>query len=209
MARTSEDRGRRARRADANSQCESNGTGVMTLMQANRGPYHIVDADTSAVPFCSIGCVIVSQSTGGPVTAIALSVAAGNSLPWASALTSIPRLIKGHVAFHPALGGSPFATAGLAIASLGESYCTQGLNFLNSIGPGPIATNALHPCDVIHAVENSVLADLTQPTMDNLWRPFMQFTSNDLNLVVPSVIVAGAHRRSNRGPIGSCRSCRI
>lgn len=173
-----------------------NGTGVMTISPPGGYPYSIVPAtDTPQAPFCSQGCIIVSHSTGGPATAVALSIAAKpNSRSWwTPGLSLIPTYVKGHVALHPALSGSPLAALGLGVGAIGGAFCGQGAELINYLANAPIVPSGLDPCGAMQVLFSSALVDLAPPVMNLLWRPMMTYESGDPDKIVPSVIVAGAH----------------
>lgn len=91
------------------------GTNVYTLVR-NNGVLELQPLTTTNDPlrgvgFCTLKCVIVSHSTGGPLTNVAM--AEGSQM---SPATAIQRSIKAHVAIEPAFSGSNHANLALVAA---------------------------------------------------------------------------------------------
>lgn len=168
------------------------GTNVMTL-GTNDGP-GIVSAGLTTPGFCGRGCIIVSASTGGPLSIAATNIAANASRPWVTpSLRTLPTFIKGHVAFHPALGGAEIAWQALALVNGPTGRCTAVPDLLNGLGGGGWTAAIVSSCAAVRALNQTVLVDLTPPVMNQIWRPVMTASPSAITNVVPTLVVAGAH----------------
>lgn len=156
----------------------ANGTGV------------VEDATGSDRGFCETGCVVVSDSTGGPLVDAALAIASLTETPPFAALgdlTWLPPRIFTHVAFSPAFQGSHYATLaaalGWAVAFLGP-LC-ELVDW--------VMTNVFDitlPCGHSSDIARSALTDLAVPVMQAVWQPLVAATP------VPTLVAAGAHPTS-------------
>lgn len=174
------------------AQAIQHGTNVKTL-DMNQIGTPIVPAGLAGAGFCGRGCIVVSYSTGGPLSIAAMNVAANGSRPWVSSgLRQLPRSIKGHVAFHPALDGSEIAWHALTVSS-GGAGCAAFQNMVNAIHPGNSLPSAINGCVAANDLAQSVLHDLIPPVMHTLWRPIMAQTPSSTSVTVPTVVVAGTH----------------
>jgi hypothetical protein len=146
--------------------------------------------------FCVGGCVIVSHSTGGPVSDVAMSIAgktgdATNPLrPILGDLSFVPNHVKAHVALAPALSGSGLAAAavGAALFPADPVICPLGLSIYALLQgdnvPDPLAAGP--GCALISPIIlSSVLRDLAPIVMRSLWGPFIGSTP------VPVLTVTG------------------
>jgi hypothetical protein len=169
-----------------------NGTNVMTLDLS--GSPTMVGAGLTRSGFCGRGCIMISGSTGGPLAVSAMNIAANASRPWTtSSLRALPGFIKGHVAFHPALGGAEIGWQALALANGATGGCAAVPDLLNAFGGGGWGASDGGNCAAAQSLNQSVLVDLSPPVMNTVWRPFMTATPSSVTNVVPTVVVAGAH----------------
>jgi hypothetical protein len=143
--------------------------------------------------FCVPECVVISHSTGAPVTDVALALANN------PALASDPNLqgafanagfIPAHVRVHVALGGTfsgaQYATAALALATLNGSdpeLCPLAMALLEIPQGGP--------CPNFTPLSSSILRDLHPPAMQGKWGPVIAATP------VPVLAIAGGHPDEN------------
>jgi len=163
------------------------GTGVINETGPNSA------GDTGG--FCATGCVIISHSTGGPLTDVAMSLAQQTKTPGAlqtqyGNVGFIVDHIRAHIALHGAFDGSALATplviAGSAIGGVSAGLCVL-VHFVVSLFPGT------HPpgCTGYLTIARSVLVDLVPAVMQNLWGPWINSTP------VPTLTVAGGHPTSD------------
>jgi hypothetical protein len=153
----------------------------------------VVSAKLTGSGFCGRGCVVVSYSTGGPISISAMNIAANGSRAWiTNGLRVLPRFIKGHVAFHPALDGSEIAWHVLAAANAVTGGCSVAANLLMALSSNPLPSG-IDGCVAANDLNQSVLVDLSPPVMSALWRPVMSASPAAVDVTVPTVVVAGAH----------------
>ena len=162
------------------------GTGVINETGPNSS------GDTGG--FCATGCVIISHSTGGPLTDVAMSLAEQTKTPGPLQTQYgnagfIPDHIRAQIALHGAFDGSGLATpmviAGSAIG-LTAPLCAL-VKYVVGLFTG---TNAAG-CTGLPVISSSVLVDLVPAVMQNLWGPWMNTTP------VPTLTVAGGHPTSD------------
>jgi len=169
------------------------GRNVQTLTQSP-SPLDIRSAGLTGRGFCGRGCIIVSGSTGGPLSIAGMNMAANSSRPWTTAsLRALPSFIKGHVTFHPALGGSELAWQALANANGVSAGCAVVPQLLALLDDGAWTPALVPNCAAAQHLNQSVLFDLMPPIMSSMWRPFLTATPNTVTSVVPTVVIAGAH----------------
>lgn len=169
------------------------GRNVRTLSFAT-SQTNIVSASLTGPGFCGRGCIIVSGSTGGPLSIAAMNIAANASRPWtSSSLRILPSFIKGHVAFHPALGGSEVAWHALAIANSFSGGCGVVPDLLSVLDGRSWPPGLITSCAAAQHLNHSVLLDLMPPVMNTMWRPYMTATPSSITYAVPTLVVAGAH----------------
>ncbi len=128
--------------------------------------------------------VIISHSTGGLVSDIAMSIAEKTKTdPILQAqfgnVGYIPDRVKGHIAFHSVLAGSKMATVFLAL----QTSPALG-NLINS----QICTELRTPSPAMRIITlSSILVDLQPAVVTTLWNPFINTTP------VPTITIAGGH----------------
>lgn len=144
--------------------------------------------------FCANGCVIISHSTGGPLTDVAMSLAESTKTPGPQQsqfgnVGFIPDHIRAHVALHGAFDGSGMATplvvAGSAL-SVGAPLCA-----LVKIVVGWFTGTNPASCTGLPVIPNSVLVDLVPAVMQSLWGAAISTSP------VPTLTVAGGHPTSD------------
>jgi hypothetical protein len=168
------------------------GTNVMTLDVSQPGT-PVASANLTKSGFCGRGCVVVSYSTGGPLSIAAMNIAANGSRAWVTnGLRDLPKFIKGHVAFHPALDGSEIAWHVLAAANGATGGCSVAADLLMKLSSSPLPSG-IDGCIAANDLNQSILADLSPPVMHALWRPVMSAVPGAVALSVPTLLVAGAH----------------
>ena len=185
-------------------------TNVYTVERGGLAPVELnATNDTrGGVPFCTLQCVIVSHSTGGPVVNVAMDRAhtsggigspdpCNATVPASSQWVRISDCyIKAHVAIEPAFSGSNHATELFVAATLagqGPARCaafvaalaletqTGGITFTSA--PGTCAKAALRTGE-------TSTTDLLPFVMTHHWQPLMAQST------VPTLIVATAHPTS-------------
>jgi hypothetical protein len=144
--------------------------------------------------FCSSGCVIVSHSTGGPLTDVAMSLAEATKAPGPlqtqyGNVGFVPDHIRAQIALHGAFNGSGMATPIVAAGSAIALSAPMCLLVKNVIGwfTGTSATT----CSGLPVIPNSVLVDLVPAVMQALWGSTLNSTP------VPTLTVAGGHPTSD------------
>jgi hypothetical protein len=148
----------------------------------------VVDPLNPGAPVRDFGTpsfVIVSHSTGGPVTDVALSAAARH--PGLRA-AYIPKYCKAHIAVQGAHGGSGLATAALALSGdagvVAPQWLADAANpLLQQLGGPTIPT----PSGGHHAFSRSILVDLVPRVMQHQWGPYIRTSP------VRTLTVVGAH----------------
>lgn len=116
--------------------------------------------------------VIVSHSTGGPVTDVALSAAAKYPAMHAA---YIPKYCKAHVSVQGAHYGSHYATAALAVSGdAGVVAPLWAANMFDQISQQ--LTGASFPATPpsYHAIAKSILVDLVPQVAQHYWGPFIR-----------------------------------
>jgi hypothetical protein len=170
-----------------------NGMNVETLDFSGSQP-RVVSAGLTGPGFCGRGCVIVSGSTGGPLSIAAMTIAANQGRGWATpSLRALPGFIKGHLAFHPALSGAEIGWQALALANGATAGCAPIPALLNAFGSGAWSAAVVPNCAAAQSLNTSVLVDLSPPVMNTLWRPFMTAALPSVTSTVPTLVAAGAH----------------
>lgn len=139
--------------------------------------------------FCSEGCVVISHSTGGPVTDVAMALAHNPALspnpafaPAFANAADIPAHIKVHISLGGAFSGSQYATAALAlatVASANPALCAPAKALLK--------LSSSDPCPNFTPLANSILRDLHPAAMQSRWGPVIGATP------VPVLTIAGGH----------------
>lgn len=135
----------------------------------------VVDPLNPGAPVRDFGTpsfVIVSHSTGGPVTDVALSAAAQH--PGLRA-AYIPKYCKAHISAQGAHGGSGLATAALALSgeagAIAPQWLADAVNpLLQQLGGPTIPT----PSGGHHAFSRSILVDLVPRVMQHQWGPYIR-----------------------------------
>ena len=152
-----------------------NGHGVNTLDPSDpRG----------TVGFCVAGCIVISHSTGGPVTDVAMAFAADpvyQKQQRTGPIGFIPDHVKVHVALAGALSGSQLATTTMVLAfglTNDSGVCAIADLFLLLTNTGL--------CDSFYLLQDSVLLDLVPQVMQTQWSSRINDTP------VPVLTVAGA-----------------
>lgn len=167
------------------------GARVQTLDMSLAKP-RPVDAGLLKPGFCGHGCVIVSYSTGAPLAIATMNVIANGSRSWVTpSLRALPAYVKGHVAFHGALGGSELAFHALSLA--GGSACPFVVDMLTGLSSTPWVPSGVGLCAIAQDLSATVLYDLAPPVMASKWRPVMQAVPVSKTVRVPTVLVAGGH----------------
>jgi hypothetical protein len=171
------------------------GTNVKTLNMSDPA-MPTISANLSGPGFCGRGCVVVSYSTGGPISVAAMNIAANAGRSWVSSgLRMLPMFIKGHVAFHPALAGSEIAWHVIEAANGTTGTCALAVDLFNGLA-NSTALSGISGCIAANDLNHSVLFDLAPPVMSLLWRPTMAAVPGTITTAVPTVVVAGAHPTS-------------
>lgn len=144
--------------------------------------------------FCQPSCVIVSHSTGGLVTDVAMSLAAqplAAPVPYVGAFNGlgwVPARMRVQVALGVPFSGSQYATAAMALAAgLAPSVsplCSPGSSLLS----GPLAN-----CPNYAPLLNSVVRDLMPAVAQGVWGPLVATTP------VHVLTIAGGHE-DNKWP---------
>jgi hypothetical protein len=138
--------------------------------------------------FCIPECIVISHSTGGPVADVALALAHNPGINPNPAFTAaftnagyIPAHIRVHVSLGGAFSGSQYATAALALATVGGSpgLC-EPAKLLLGLGSSD-------PCPDFKPLANSMLRDLHPPAMQQTWGSVIRQTP------VPVLTIAGGH----------------
>lgn len=173
------------------------GMGVIDPLEPPCVPFPDTDPDTpfdedslaptgtTVTDFGTPSFVIISHSTGGPVTSAALgraqSLGAGH----------IAAHCKAHIALHGALEGSRIATAGVAAGAVVTGTVAapiNGFSFLwRSIFGGDLSDPYAHP----EIVFDSNLVDLMPSVMQSRWGPWIA------NSPVRTLTIAGGHPTYN------------
>jgi alpha-tubulin suppressor-like RCC1 family protein len=135
--------------------------------------------------FCVPSCIILSHSTGAPLTDISMAVAKDTP-----GLKFIPEHVKTHVSFEGAFAGSPTAVVAMALsagvrgaglaASL-EGLCTLVLRLFGSSASCPETTPDFF---------DTVTVDLVPAVAETVWKPYLERTP------VPTLTVTGGHATS-------------
>jgi hypothetical protein len=135
--------------------------------------------------FCVPNCIVVSHSTGGPLTDVSMAVAKANP-----SLSFIPAHVKTHVAFEGAFGGSPFAEIAVSLSSSlravtptlsqSEDLCALTLRLLGTSGR----------CQILPDFAKTVTLDLVPAVAQVVWGPLVAQTP------VPTLTVTGGHPTS-------------
>lgn len=137
--------------------------------------------------FCQPSCVLISHSTGGLVSDIAMSLAANPGAapgPYAAAfqgLAWIPAHVRVQVGLGAPYSGNQYATAAIALAAgLGPpvSLCPPAMSLLT--GPAVV-------CPSFAPLLHSVLRDLVPEYAQTVWRPVVSATP------VPVLTIAGGN----------------
>lgn len=132
-------------------------------------------------PFCSMGCVIVSHSTGALLTSTALSRASSGY--FGPEGRAIPNFIFAHVSFNGATSGSRLATAGLVIATRVALSAPVALGICDIVDK-----NLGLDCNVdLGFLRNSVLVDLVPLVSQGIWGPIIERSP------VPTITIVGGH----------------
>ncbi|MDB5579972.1 MAG: hypothetical protein JWR80_5148 [Bradyrhizobium sp.] len=123
-------------------------------------------------PFCNPSCIIVSGSTGGLVSQLAL--ANSKSEKFGPGTSIVHNRVKFHAAFRPALGGTGFATTAFAVAA-GASISAPAL------APAmPVLGAALSATPAV--LLTSVLADLVPAYTATVHQP--RFSQANVPIIV-------------------------
>ncbi len=134
-------------------------------------------------PFCSNGCIVISHSTGSPITSTAMSLAhAGFFGPEAQ---KIPNYIAAHISFAGAISGSRLASIAMAIG-LSAAPAVGASNILCPINDWFFGTNNTCNADTTF-LANTILRDLIPAVAQGVWGDFVDSSP------VPTVTSAGGH----------------
>lgn len=147
----------------------------------------VADASGSTSGFCAQGCVVITQSAGGPIADIAMAVASGAAVSQqltVANLAWLPQRIDAVVAFAPAYGGSHYATVA---AALGWTTVTDPALCETIKWVWVHVFGATTNCGPSQIIADSVLTDLAVPIMESRWRPYLAVTP------IPALIVSVAH----------------
>lgn len=162
----------------------SYGTGVMVRDPADpRGSKY----------FCIPECVVISHSTGAPITDAALALA---DKPWLlpsptlqaafANAAYIPAHIRVHIALGGTFSGSQYATAALALATLPGANAA-----LCEPAKALLGWSSSDPCPDFKPLAGSILRDLHPPATQLAWGPVIAQTP------VPVLAIAGGHADEN------------
>ncbi len=143
-------------------------------------------------PFCSNGCIVISHSTGSPITSSAMSLA--NFGFFGAGAKQIPSHIAAHISFAGAISGSRVATVGMAIA-LGAAPAVGASNVLCAIVDWLFGANNTCNADTTF-VANSILRDLIPAVTQGIWGDWIDSSP------VPTVTTAGGHPVGGFGVTG-------
>jgi hypothetical protein len=142
--------------------------------------------------FCATGCVLISQSTGGLLTDVAMSIA--NTTRWGN-LKFITKHMRAHIAEHDAFNGSGLATAAVALGKALPAFaqlCQIGVLVINVMFeteyPGKKCNGLTRVAEVI---PNSVLVDLVPQISQSLWGSKLEA------MPVQTLTTAGGHPTAN------------
>ncbi|HXI59830.1 MAG TPA: hypothetical protein VNO55_27370 [Polyangia bacterium] len=156
-------------------------TQVSDAMKHGTGVVKTWDDDPRGVKgFCVPGCIIMSHSTGAPVTDVAMVVA-----HYHPELRFIPDHMKAHVSFEGAYSGSPIAplaislVSGFGTAGIGKDLAAFVLRTfgIKTITPGQIA--------LMPDFTKGVTLDLVPSVAQSLWGPYLD------RMPVPTLTVTG------------------
>lgn len=182
-------------------------TNVYTVLRGGSTPVELNSTNDTrhGAPFCMLGCVIVSHSTGGPVTNLAMYYAhtSGGTgspqpcNPGVAATSQWVRIsdcyVKAHVAIEPAFSGSNHATelfaASLAVLSSPVVACPAFLVALDRFTHTGGITFTGGPTACLKAALTGATntTDLLPVVMVRTWQPLMKQSP------VPTLIVATSH----------------
>ena len=142
--------------------------------------------------FCANGCVIISHSTGGPLTDVAMDLAkrttvAGQYQTQFGNLGWISDHIRAHIALHGAFAGSGLATAAFLVETLNgvATACKLVIAIIDLFGPKLSGCNGL--VALLATIPRSSLLDLIPEVMQLRWGSWIDDTPT------PTITVAGAN----------------
>jgi hypothetical protein len=139
---------------------------------------------THVRPFCSNGCIVISHSTGSPITSTAM--ARGRMGAYGPGGKRIPQYIRAHVSFEGAIAGSRLATVGMFV---GQTTTVKPPGFC-AIFDSLLGLPNTCVGD-LSFVANTILRDLMPPVAQAVWGPYLSISP------VPTVTVAGGHPLGN------------
>ena len=141
----------------------------------------------STLGFCQDGCIIISHSSGAPVSDVAMAFAADPIYQQQTGpIGFIPQHVKVHAALGGAFSGSQWATDTMVLAYLlyqDPGVCVLVQYYLN------LPNSSF--CFALPLLRESILWDLVPQVMQSNW--FYRISSTP----VPVVTVAGAHEDYN------------
>ena len=139
------------------------------------------------VGFCVAGCIVISHSTGAPLTDIAMSFAADpvyRQQQGTGPIGFIPKHVKVHAALAGAISGSQLATSAMVLAfGLTNDPVICGV-------AGMLLLQHTGICDSYYLLQDSVLWDLVPQVMQVNWSSRI----NDTPVPVLTLAGAGDHR---------------
>jgi hypothetical protein len=142
--------------------------------------------------FCHRGCVIISQSTGGELADVAMSLA--TTTRWGN-LKFIPEHVRAQVAEHDAFSGSGLATAAVALGNelpAIAAVCHLAIEVLNVLTEFQFEGNKCKGlARVAEVIPRSVLVDLVPAISQGLWGKTIG------NMPVATLTTAGGHPTAN------------
>ena len=141
------------------------------------------------VGFCVAGCIVISHSTGAPLTDVAMSFAADpvyRQQQGTGPIGFIPKHMRVHAALGGAISGSQLATTTMVLA-----YGLSNSGAMCTIAGLALKLPSGQLCDSFYLLQNSVLWDLVPQVMQTQWSSRINDTP------VPVLTVAGAHEELN------------
>lgn len=134
-------------------------------------------------PFCSNGCIVITHSTGSPITSTAMSLAQAGHFGAGGA--QIPKYMAAHVSFAGAISGSRLASVSMTLAGIASPYVGYS-NLLCLMIDSLFDTTNTCNADTTF-IATSIMRDLQPGVMQGVWGPWVDATP------IPTVTFAGGH----------------
>lgn len=135
-------------------------------------------------PFCSNGCIVITHSTGSPITSTAMSLADFGF--FGAGGREIPDHIAAHISFAGAISGSRLASITMAVTVGVVDPVTGASNVLCGILDW-LVNNADTCAADASFISTSILRDLVPAVAQGVWGPWINSSP------VPTVTSAGGH----------------